>query len=127
MGFAFNENVKVGGKGREKVGDDSMSTTLGNGDISPSSAREEEFMGRFPQEIEKPLGVVAPLTPPLLDEEEDAALVVIGLVQAQEKHHPMHWPAWKRWAIIIVYCSLQVSNLAHSICYSPHRSILILC
>lgn len=32
---------------------------------------------------------------------------ILDLVQAQDAHHPIHWPAWKRWSIITVYCLLQ--------------------
>jgi len=38
----------------------------------------------------------------------DTALLIVELVKAQDVHHPMHWPAWKRWSIIAVYCLLQV-------------------
>jgi hypothetical protein len=38
----------------------------------------------------------------------DKTLAVLELVKAQDAHHPIHWPASKRWGIIIVYCLLQV-------------------
>jgi hypothetical protein len=38
----------------------------------------------------------------------DTTLAILELVKAQDVHHPIHWPAWKRWAIIFVYCSLQL-------------------
>ena len=39
---------------------------------------------------------------------DDSTLAILELIKAQDAHHPMHWPAWKRWSIIIVYCILQV-------------------
>ncbi|KAK0102994.1 hypothetical protein ONS95_000822 [Cadophora gregata] len=40
--------------------------------------------------------------------DEDTTLAMFELVKAKDVHHPMHWPAWKRWGIIIIYCWLQV-------------------
>lgn len=39
---------------------------------------------------------------------DDSTIAILELVKAQDAHHPMHWPAWKRWSIIVVYCVLQV-------------------
>ncbi|KAH6678570.1 major facilitator superfamily domain-containing protein [Halenospora varia] len=39
---------------------------------------------------------------------EDTTLAILELVKSKEAHHPMHWPAWKRWGIITIYCWLQV-------------------
>jgi hypothetical protein len=39
---------------------------------------------------------------------DDTALAVLDLVQEEQVHHPMHWPAWQRWGITFLYCSLQV-------------------
>jgi hypothetical protein len=39
---------------------------------------------------------------------EDAAVAALALVKAQDVHHPIHWAAWKRWGIVLVYCWLQV-------------------
>ncbi|KAF4630371.1 hypothetical protein G7Y89_g7769 [Cudoniella acicularis] len=39
---------------------------------------------------------------------QDTTLAILELVRSKEAHHPLHWPAWKRWGIIIVYCLLQV-------------------
>lgn len=39
---------------------------------------------------------------------QDHTLAVLDLVQEQDTHHPMHWPAWKRWSITLLYCSLQI-------------------
>lgn len=33
---------------------------------------------------------------------------ILDIVKANDVHHPMHWPAWQRWCIITIYCSLQV-------------------
>jgi hypothetical protein len=39
---------------------------------------------------------------------DDNTLAILELVKANDAHHPMHWPTWQRWAIISVYCLLQV-------------------
>lgn len=39
---------------------------------------------------------------------EDAALAMIDLIKENQAYHPIHWPAWKRWGIISIYCLLQV-------------------
>ena len=39
---------------------------------------------------------------------EETALTISDLIKANATHHPIHWPAWKRWGIVIVYCLLQV-------------------
>ncbi|ORY54988.1 major facilitator superfamily domain-containing protein [Leucosporidium creatinivorum] len=36
------------------------------------------------------------------------ALALFNLVSAEQPAHPMHWPAWKRWSIVTIYCFLQV-------------------
>lgn len=40
--------------------------------------------------------------------ETDKTLAILELVKAHDVHHPMHWPAWKRWSICAFYCLLQV-------------------
>jgi len=35
---------------------------------------------------------------------QDSALGALALVKAQDVHHPIHWAAWKRWGIVVVYC-----------------------
>ncbi|KAK8175558.1 major facilitator superfamily domain-containing protein [Phyllosticta citrichinensis] len=39
---------------------------------------------------------------------EASALKALDLVKEHDQHHPRYWPTWKRWAIISVYCLLQV-------------------
>ena len=38
----------------------------------------------------------------------DGALAVLQQINQQDLHHPVHWPVWKKWYIIIIYCLLQV-------------------
>lgn len=38
---------------------------------------------------------------------EDQTIAILELVKAQDEHHPMHWPAFKRWGIVVIYCMLQ--------------------
>lgn len=54
------------------------------------------------------VGVVNPEGPVNSAQDPDTALAILQLVKAKDVHHPMHWPAWKRWAIIVLYCSLQM-------------------
>ncbi|TAQ86740.1 hypothetical protein B7494_g4940 [Chlorociboria aeruginascens] len=39
--------------------------------------------------------------------EDDVTIQVLDLVKLQDPRHPVHWPTWKRWLIIVVYCLLQ--------------------
>jgi len=41
-------------------------------------------------------------------QDQDTTLAILELVKQQDIHHPMHWPAWKRWSICAFYCSLQL-------------------
>ncbi|QSZ35266.1 hypothetical protein DSL72_008135 [Monilinia vaccinii-corymbosi] len=38
---------------------------------------------------------------------EGQTIAILELVKAQDVHHPMHWPAFKRWGIVLIYCMLQ--------------------
>lgn len=38
---------------------------------------------------------------------EDQTIAILELVKAQDKHHPIHWSALKRWGIVVLYCLLQ--------------------
>ncbi|KAH7383644.1 major facilitator superfamily domain-containing protein [Cadophora sp. MPI-SDFR-AT-0126] len=53
-------------------------------------------------------GTVKPEGPISPARDEDTTLAILDLVKAKDVHHPMHWPAWKRWGIIALYCWLQV-------------------
>ncbi|KAF2083857.1 vitamin b6 transporter bsu1 [Saccharata proteae CBS 121410] len=39
---------------------------------------------------------------------ESVALQALDVVRQHDRHHPVHWPAWKKWSITLVYCLLQV-------------------
>lgn len=41
-------------------------------------------------------------------EPDGSPLGVLQLIETAEKHHPIHWAAWKKWLITIAYCLLQV-------------------
>lgn len=60
-------------------------------------------------EFEK--GVVAPDGPVNPGQDHDTTLAILELVQARDVHHPMHWPAWKRWSIILLYVRRLSQNL----------------
>ncbi len=53
-------------------------------------------------------GTVAPDGPVNPAHDPENTLAILALVKANDAHHPMNWPTWKRWAIIFVYCSLQM-------------------
>jgi hypothetical protein len=53
-------------------------------------------------------GTVAPDGPISPAHDQDTTLAILELVKAKYAHHPMHWPAWKRWGIITIYCLLQL-------------------
>ncbi|KAK7734364.1 hypothetical protein SLS57_000058 [Botryosphaeria dothidea] len=36
------------------------------------------------------------------------ALQALDVVKQNDQHHPVHWPAWKKWTITTVYCLLQI-------------------
>lgn len=36
------------------------------------------------------------------------ALDVLQQIEATDHHHPIHWPVFKKWWIVIVYCVLEV-------------------
>jgi hypothetical protein len=57
-------------------------------------------------EFEK--GAVAPHGPINPAQDPDTTLAILELVKAKDVHHPIHWPTWKRWGIIVIYCSLQM-------------------
>ncbi|MCJ1245526.1 hypothetical protein MMC30_002730 [Trapelia coarctata] len=40
--------------------------------------------------------------------QEDGALAILQQIKQHDQHHPVHWPVWKKWYIISVYCLLQV-------------------
>ncbi|KAK2626839.1 hypothetical protein QTJ16_004014 [Diplocarpon rosae] len=48
---------------------------------------------------------VGPISPA---RDGNTTLAVLELVRAKDVHHPIHWPARKRWGIIVFYCWLQV-------------------
>jgi hypothetical protein len=71
--------------------------------------REKEIpheTGATSPEFEK--GIVAPDGPISPAHDQDTMLAILELVRAKDVHHPMHWPAWKRWGIITIYCLLQL-------------------
>jgi hypothetical protein len=62
--------------------------------------------GATSPEFEK--GTVAPDGPISPAHDQDTMIAILELVKANDVHHPMHWPAWKRWGIITIYCFLQL-------------------
>ncbi|KAG0650028.1 putative transporter [Hyphodiscus hymeniophilus] len=81
---------------------------------STSSDNESKAIDAAPPGPEKASGSRAPVDPTNADEN---TLAILELVKAQDAHHPIHWPAWKRWSIIIIYCFLQLFVLMTSTSY----------
>jgi hypothetical protein len=74
----------------------------------PSTSRESDKKVSDtspPPEFEKTHDTNATINPTNAD---DSTIAILELVKAQDAHHPMHWPAWKRWSIITLYCFLQL-------------------
>jgi hypothetical protein len=86
---------------------------------STSSETEKKTSDTSPPELEKApvAGNNDPLTPTSAD---DSTLAILDLVKTQDAHHPIHWPAWKRWSIITVYCILQLFVTMTSTSYSTY-------
>lgn len=36
------------------------------------------------------------------------ALDVLSRIETADQYHPIHWPAWKKWLIVSIYCLLQI-------------------
>jgi MFS family permease len=62
------------------------------------------------------------------EEADDVAnaspLGVLGLIETSEEHHPIHWPAWKKWGIAITYCLLQVAIALLSTSYISAETVM---
>ena len=46
--------------------------------------------------------------PSYLSANDGSALGILQQIDLQDQHHPLRWPVWKKWLIIIIYCLLQV-------------------
>lgn len=73
------------------IQEDQKSSTLENGSI---------HLGKDP--ALDPVALVSSGLP------EETALAILDFIKANEVHHPIHWPAWKRWGIVVIYSFLQV-------------------
>lgn len=51
----------------------------------------------------------------------DQTIAILDLVKAQDAHHPIHWPAWKRWSVCVFYCFLQLFVTMTSTSYSEYQ------
>jgi hypothetical protein len=45
--------------------------------------------------------------PSYIPGQEDSALAILQQIKQHDLHHPVHWPVWKKWVIISIYCLLQ--------------------
>ena len=62
--------------------------------------------------------------PPLVPHSDDSPLVILQQIDLHDRHHPMHWPVWKKWYIISVYCSLQILVAIGSTSYVSVESLI---
>jgi hypothetical protein len=82
-----------------------MASTL-VADILAEKKEDGVHSGSADPEPEKgSVGLEGPVT---TAQDQETTLAILELVKAQDAHHPMHWPAWKRWGICTVYCFLQL-------------------
>lgn len=56
--------------------------------------------------VDKEKGVPTPLGEESV--EVNRALDALTRVQTTDLNHPQHWPVWKKWIIVSIYCLLQV-------------------
>ncbi|KAI5480645.1 MFS multidrug transporter-like protein [Pseudohyphozyma bogoriensis] len=40
--------------------------------------------------------------------ETDDAIGLLNLISEENPAHPIHWPLWQKWALTIIYCTLQM-------------------
>ena len=55
--------------------------------------------------------------PSLAPGDNDSPLGILQQIDLHDQHHPIHWPVWKKWYIISVYCSLQILVTINSTSY----------
>ncbi|KAI4145973.1 MAG: hypothetical protein LQ340_006092 [Diploschistes diacapsis] len=48
------------------------------------------------------------LSSPLADAATGRTLDTLQQIESNNPHHPIHWNLFKKWAIVVVYCTLQV-------------------
>ncbi|KAF8333594.1 major facilitator superfamily domain-containing protein [Cantharellus anzutake] len=61
------------------------------------------------------------------DEDLEDSVLPIGissLINFEHPYHPIHWSAWKKWAIATVYCGLQAFVTLLSTDYLPVESLI---
>jgi hypothetical protein len=86
---------------------------------STSSEADKKVSDSSPPELEK-APVADNNAPTYAATADESTLAILELVKAQDAHHPMHWPAWKRWSIITIYCILQLFVTMTSTSYSAY-------
>lgn len=67
--------------------------------------KETHSASSDPETMKGTIGLEGPLN---TTQGEDTTLAILELVKAKDAHHPIHWPAWKRWSICTLYCFLQL-------------------
>lgn len=72
----------------------SPSVTSSPVDMEKSEEKKRDLMDNSDSDVER-------------DINHGTVVNILELVKAQDAHHPMHWSAWKRWSIIVLYCLLQ--------------------
>lgn len=77
--------------------------------MASTEPTEEKDSGSHSPDFKHEKGSIPSLDGPITTaQDQETTLAILDLVKAQDAHHPMHWPAWKRWGICSVYCFLQL-------------------
>ncbi len=45
-------------------------------------------------------------SPPI--SQDESALALLQQIKSRDISHPIHWPVWKKWVIVSIYCLLQI-------------------
>lgn len=62
--------------------------------------------------------------PSLAPGSDDSPLGILQQIDLHNRHHPIHWPVWKKWCIISVYCLLQSLVTIDSTSYVSAESLI---
>lgn len=52
--------------------------------------------------------ITLPINPDLDGARREDALTLLAKIKSTDDAHPMHWPWYKKWFIVVVYCLLQI-------------------
>ncbi|KAL9121227.1 MAG: hypothetical protein Q9187_002211 [Circinaria calcarea] len=55
---------------------------------------------------------------------DNSPLGILQHVHLHNPHHPIHWPSWKKWYIVSVYCFLQILVTITSTSYVSAKTLI---